>query len=188
MLVYPDKRIMAIEKMGPILQTWSEELNITREIADMYNLVVGEDRTFANTILLRLANAFKCGDNHTRQCVLKVFLLEMPRIRKERKWYNGILAKRRVPNYIEMLKRVKVVYDTGDAESKTLSLRLFGCWVDLAKDSTHIRHIVLQSLQSSNISEVILDSPTFFHFKYHFLSISRNDIIVFLLCTHLRNK
>ncbi|XP_042406316.1 uncharacterized protein LOC121996417 isoform X1 [Zingiber officinale] len=150
----PDKRILAIEKMGPILQTWSEELNITREIADMYNLVVGEDRTFANTILLRLANAFKCGDNHTRQCVLKVFLLEMPHIRKERKRYNGILAKRRVPNYIEMLKRVKVVYDTGDAEAKTLSLRLFGCWADLAKDSTHIRHIVLQSLQSSNISEV----------------------------------
>ncbi|XP_042402801.1 uncharacterized protein LOC121992461 isoform X2 [Zingiber officinale] len=82
----PDKRILAIEKMGPILQTWSEELNITREIADMYNLVV--------------------------------------------------------------------VYDTGDAEAKTLSLRLFGCWADLAKDSTHIRYIVLQSLQSSNISEV----------------------------------
>ncbi|XP_042402802.1 uncharacterized protein LOC121992461 isoform X3 [Zingiber officinale] len=78
----PDKRILAIEKMGPILQTWSEELNITREIADMYNLVVG------------------------------------------------------------------------DAEAKTLSLRLFGCWADLAKDSTHIRYIVLQSLQSSNISEV----------------------------------
>ncbi|WOK97466.1 hypothetical protein Cni_G06174 [Canna indica] len=150
----PDKRIKAIEQMGPILQTWSTEPNITKDIADMYGLVPGEDRAFANTILLRLANEFKLGDNYTRRCILKVFLLELARISTEGRRYNGILAKRRVPNYIELLKRVKVVYDTADTEAKTLALRLFGCWADFAKDSSHIRYIILLSLQSSNISEV----------------------------------
>ncbi|XP_064998113.1 uncharacterized protein LOC135585217 isoform X1 [Musa acuminata AAA Group] len=149
-----DQRIRAIEQMGPILQKWSTEPNVTRAIADMYDLEPGEDRLFANTILLRLADAFRCGDNYTRRCIVKVFLFELTRISKEGKRYNGILAKRRVPNSIELLKRVKVVYDTGDTEAKTLALRLFGCWADLAKDSAHIRYIILLSLQSSNISEV----------------------------------
>ncbi|XP_064954126.1 uncharacterized protein LOC135606798 isoform X3 [Musa acuminata AAA Group] len=149
-----DQRIRAIEQMGPILQKWSTEPNITRAIADMYDLEPGEDRLFANTILLRLADAFMRGDNYTRRCIVKVFLFELTRISKEGKRYNGILAKRRVPNSIELLKRVKVVYDTGDTEAKALALRLFGCWADFAKDSAHIRYIILLSLQSSNISQV----------------------------------
>lgn len=157
-----DQRIRAIEQMGPILQKWSTEPNITRAIADMYDLEPGEDRLFANTILLRLADAFMRGDNYTRRCIVKVFLFELTRISKEGKRYNGILAKRRVPNSIELLKRVKVVYDTGDTEAKALALRLFGCWADFAKDSAHIRYIILLSLQSSNISEVKLAFLTFF--------------------------
>lgn len=125
-------------------------------VLDMYGLVPGEDRTFANTILLRLADAFNHGDNYTRRCILKVFLMELKHLNKKGKRYNGILAKQRVPNNVELLKRVKIVFDTGDIEAKVLALHLFGCLADLAKDSLHIRYTILLSLQSSHVSEVRL--------------------------------
>ncbi|KAF9611110.1 hypothetical protein IFM89_027003 [Coptis chinensis] len=37
-------------------------------ISNIYGLVLGEDRLFANVVLLRLADAFKSGDKHTRLC------------------------------------------------------------------------------------------------------------------------
>nr|CAD1831607.1 unnamed protein product [Ananas comosus var. bracteatus] len=36
--------------------------------------------------------------------------------------YNGILSKHRVPNYVELLRRVKVVFDTGYG-------RFICCWL-----------------------------------------------------------
>lgn len=68
--------------------------------------------------------------------------------------YNGILSKGRVPNYIELLKRAKVVFDTGNAQEKALALRLLGCWADLGKDSVQIRYMILLSLQSPDVSQV----------------------------------
>ncbi|XP_073014293.1 uncharacterized protein [Typha latifolia] len=150
----PGQRIMAIEQIGPKLQQWSMESNISMGVSRMYELVPGEDRTFANTIILRLADAFRYGDNNTRSCILKVFLLEMRNLFKKGKRYNGILAKQRVPNYVELLKRVKIVYDTCDREAKVLALRLFGCWADLAKDSAQIRYAILASLHAPHASEV----------------------------------
>ncbi|XP_072981599.1 uncharacterized protein [Typha angustifolia] len=150
----PGQRIMAIEQIGPKLQQWSMESNISMGVSRMYELVPGEDRTFANTIILRLADAFRYGDNNTRSCILKVFLLEMRNLFKKGKRYNGILAKQRVPNYVELLKRVKIVYDTRDREAKVLALRLFGCWADLAKDSAQIQYAILASLHAPHASEV----------------------------------
>lgn len=150
----PGQSVEVIKHIGARLQKWSMEPSITMAISHMYGLVPGEDRTFANTILLRLADVFKCGDNYTRGCILQVFLLELRHLWKKGKRYNGILAKRRVPNYVELLKRVKTVFDTGDAEAKVLALYLFGCWADLAKDSPQIRYMILLSLQSSHVSEV----------------------------------
>ncbi|KAF5203320.1 Integrator complex subunit [Thalictrum thalictroides] len=149
----PGKPIEAISQIGPRLEQWSKEPISTMVIFNVFGLVPGEDRLFANTILLRLADAFKCGDKHTRVCILKAFLLER-RKRKKGKQYNGILAKQRVPNYEELLKRVKIVYDKGDSDSKAISLRLFGCWSDIASDSAEIRHMILSSLGSSSDTEV----------------------------------
>lgn len=151
----PGRCVEVIEQIGYKLQQWSREPSITIPISDMYNLVPGEERLFANAILLRLADTFRCGDNHTRGYILKTFLLESKNLIKMGKRYDGILAKRRVPNYVELLKRIKTVFDTGDAEAKAVSLRLFGCCADLAKDSAEIRYVILLSLQSSNDSEIV---------------------------------
>lgn len=140
--------------MGPRLQRWSSEPVVTMAMSNMFGLVQGEDRLFANSILLRLADAFRFGDVPTRVCVLKVFLSEMRHRRKKGKQYNGILAKQRVPNYTELLKRVKFVFDTGDVESRALSLRLLGCWADIAKDSAEIRYMILSTMESCHILEV----------------------------------
>ncbi|RWR86893.1 hypothetical protein CKAN_01581500 [Cinnamomum micranthum f. kanehirae] len=150
----PGQPIDAISQMGPRLQRWSSEPVVTMAMSNMFGLVQGEDRLFANSILLRLADAFRFGDVPTRVCVLKVFLSEMRHRRKKGKQYNGILAKQRVPNYIELLKRVKFVFDTGDVESRALSLRLLGCWADIAKDSAEIRYMILSTMESCHILEV----------------------------------
>ncbi|KAF9611101.1 hypothetical protein IFM89_026994 [Coptis chinensis] len=99
-------------------------------ISNIYGLVPGEDRLFANAVLLRLADAFKSGDKHTRLCILKPFLLETSQCKK----YVGHLAKERFANYEQLLKRVKIVFDRGDVESRAITLCFLGCWSDFAKE------------------------------------------------------
>lgn len=147
-------RTNAITKIGERFHRWTSEPYITLGVADIYGLVPGEDRLFANTILIRLTNAFCTGDNSIRRSILKIFLLECKNVMKTGRNYNGILSKARVPNYAELLKRIKLVFDTGDVEAKELAMRLFGCLADLAKDSVHIRYIILTGIQSTEISEV----------------------------------
>lgn len=121
----------------------------------MFDLVTWEDRLFSNTILLRLAEAFKFDDKHIRHAVVRVFLSELySRDKTRSKQYQGILSKARVQNHHELLTRVKVVLDGGDPESRALALVLFGCWAHFAKDSTQIRYLILSSLLSPHISEV----------------------------------
>ncbi|KAK1294316.1 hypothetical protein QJS10_CPA16g00752 [Acorus calamus] len=57
---------------GRRLQQWSREQDITLATANMYGLLPGEDRTFANTILLRLAEAFRRGDRRIRALSLRL--------------------------------------------------------------------------------------------------------------------
>ncbi|KAI3916930.1 hypothetical protein MKW98_014391 [Papaver atlanticum] len=150
----PGKVIESILQTGTRLEQWSKEPNYPLSVLQMFGLIPGEDRLFANTILLRLADAFKSGDKQIRISVLKVFLVEAKFRRSKGKSYNGILKKDRVFNHAELLKRVKLVYDTGDVESKGLVLRLISCWADFAKDSAEIRYMVLSSLGSCHVSEV----------------------------------
>ncbi|XP_024950916.2 uncharacterized protein LOC102626946 isoform X3 [Citrus sinensis] len=125
-------------------------------VYNMFGLVPGEERLFANTIFLRLAEAFQLGHKHIRVSIVRVFLSlrRHCRDKKRSKRIKGILSKSRVHNHLELLKRVKIVFDTGDPESRALALVLFGCWADFAKDSAHIRYLVLSSLVSSNVLEV----------------------------------
>lgn len=136
---------------------WQGEPEATMTTCDMFGLVPGEERLFANTIFLRLADAFLTGDKHLRVCIVKLFL-SLRKLDKKKskrsKQITGILSKSRIHNHFEMLKRVKIVYDTSDLESRALALVLFGCWADFAKDSAHIRYLVLSSFVSSNDSEV----------------------------------
>ncbi len=55
--------IETILQTGPRLERWSREPEPTMAVYNMFGLVPGEDRLFANTILLRLADAFRLGVN-----------------------------------------------------------------------------------------------------------------------------
>ncbi|KAE9593009.1 hypothetical protein Lal_00029019 [Lupinus albus] len=143
----PGVRVQAILQMGPRLQQWSMELECDVASNSMPGLVPGEDRLFANAILLRLADAFRGGDKEIRLSVVKVFLLERKhRENRKHKQCKGLLSKARVANHLELLNRVKSVYDSGDLESKALALVLFGCWADFSSDNAQIRYLILSSL------------------------------------------
>ncbi|XP_028758645.1 uncharacterized protein LOC114717600 [Neltuma alba] len=145
----PGGSVEAILQFGPQLQQWSLESESNIAANNIFDLMPGEDRLFANAILLRLADAFACGDKETRFAIVTVFLSELKhRKKKKHKWHNGLLSKAKVPNHLELLKRVKSVFDSGDEESKAFALVLFGCWADFAQDNAPIRYLVLSSLVS----------------------------------------
>ncbi|RVX06836.1 hypothetical protein CK203_014968 [Vitis vinifera] len=111
--------VEAILQIGQRLEQWNREPEPTLPVYKMFGLVPGEDRLFANAILLRLAEAFRVGDHSVRHSVVRVFL--------------------------SLRSRNK---------NKALTLVLFGCWADFAKDSAEIRYIILSSLVSSHVVEV----------------------------------
>ncbi|KAL5573623.1 hypothetical protein UlMin_023220 [Ulmus minor] len=148
----PGRSAEAILQFGPRLQQWSREPEPSSAAHHLFDLIPGEDRLFANAILLRLADTFSLGDDHIRRCVVKVFLSEY-RCREKRKGYKGLLSKERVENQSELLTRVKFVFDNGDWNSRALALVIFGCWADFAKDSAHVRYLVLSSFVSSHALE-----------------------------------
>ncbi|TXG57895.1 hypothetical protein EZV62_015724 [Acer yangbiense] len=150
------RRVEAILQIGQRLEQWNGEPEATMTVYNMFGLVPREERLFANTIFLRLADSFLLGDRLIRVSIVRVFLslLRHHRDKNKSKRIKGILAKSKVHNHLELLKRVKVVFDSGDVESRALALVLFGCWADFAKDSAQIRYLVLSSLVSSNVLEV----------------------------------
>lgn len=123
---------------------------------NLFGLIPGEDKLFANAILLRLADAFSSGDKHTKLCIVKVFLSGY-KYRKKKRRNDGILSKNRLSNHLEVLRRVKMAFETGDVEVRAMVLVLFGCWADFAHDSTEIRYLILSSAVSSDVLEVFYD-------------------------------
>ncbi|XP_011654519.1 uncharacterized protein LOC101204851 isoform X2 [Cucumis sativus] len=151
----PGRAVEAIRQIGCRLQQWSREPEPNVAVYNMFDLVTWEDRLFSNTILLRLADAFKFDDKHIRLAVVRVFLSELySRDSSRSKQYQGILSKARVQNHHELLTRVKVVLNGGDPEARGLALILLGCWAHFAKDSAQIRYLIFSSLFSSHLSEV----------------------------------
>nr|GMD37587.1 uncharacterized protein LOC109162867 isoform X1 [Ipomoea batatas] len=154
----PGKSSEAILQIGPRLEWWSREPNLAVAEYKMFGLIPGEDKLFADTILLRLAEAFKSGDKLTRMCIVKIFMSELRQSRRwgcqDRKDNRGIISKDKLDSYVELLTRVKSVFDTGDAEERALALVLFGCWAGFAKENADIQYIILSSLVSNNILEV----------------------------------
>lgn len=151
--------VKAILQMGPHLQRWSRELESGIVSNGMFGLVPGEDELFANTILLRLADAFRGGNTEIRLSVVRVFLIERKHHdNRKHKQCKGLLSVARVANHLELLKRVKSVFNSGDSESKALALVLFGCWADFANDNAQIRYLILSTLVSPHDSEVRLVS------------------------------
>lgn len=149
----PGRSLKAISEISPRLQQLSKEPDPSPAVYHLFDLIPGEDKLFSNVIILRLANAFEFGDKHTRVCIVKAFLFEYKK-RNKRKEYKGVLCKTRVHMQAELLRRVKVVFDSGDVEDRALALGLFGCWAHFTKQSASIQYLVLSSLVSSHVLEV----------------------------------
>ncbi|KAK4347902.1 hypothetical protein RND71_034241 [Anisodus tanguticus] len=105
-----------------------------------------------------LADAFKSGDKQMKLSIVKIFLSELKqrrRLRSEGRKDEGILSKDKLDSYRELLTRIKIVFDTGDIEERALALVLFGCWAHIAKDTADVRYLILSSLVSMDILEII---------------------------------
>ncbi|XP_049383706.1 uncharacterized protein LOC125847978 [Solanum stenotomum] len=152
----PGKSIEAILDIGPRLEWWSRESNLHAAEYKIFGLIPGEDKLFANAILLRLADAFMSGDKHMKICIVKIFLSELKQrrqLRSQGRKDEGILSKDKVDSYRELLTRIKIVFDSGNVEERALALVLFGCWAYIAKDSADVRYLILSSLWSMHILE-----------------------------------
>ncbi|XP_057838518.2 uncharacterized protein LOC131048544 isoform X1 [Cryptomeria japonica] len=178
----PGAHVEAIMKMGPRLQRWSEEPLVTALTESLFKLESWQDRAFANSILLRLADVFRTGNNFTQLCVLKVFLLELKKhhFHNNRGNYNGILAKERVPNHLEMVKRVKEVFSSGDIVARSLTLRVLGCLADLAKDSAEVQRLIIDATDSPyslEVSAALFAAGCLCEFSKDFSSIVLKKVI-----------
>ncbi|CAI0544880.1 unnamed protein product [Linum tenue] len=149
----PGQAVKAIQQTGSRLQQWDQKPEPTKAAHKIFDLVAGEERFFLNCILLKLADAFRSGDKDIRVSVVKVFL-SLFKMRRKTKRYHGVMSKAKMCNPLELLKRVKIVFYTGDLESRVLALVLFGSWAEFSRDNAHIRYIILSSLVSSEVMEV----------------------------------
>ncbi|XP_060187935.1 uncharacterized protein LOC132617066 isoform X2 [Lycium barbarum] len=162
----PGKSTRAILDIGPRLEWWSRESNLHAAEYKIFGLIPGEDKLFANAVLLRLADAFRSGDKQMKLCIVKIFLSELKqrrRLRSEGRKDEGILSKDNLDSCTELLTRIKIVFDSGNDEERALALALFGCWAHIAKDSADVRYLILSSLVSTHILEtgmkLIRESP-----------------------------
>ncbi|CAN1327837.1 Integrator complex subunit 7 homolog [Linum perenne] len=157
----PGQAVKAIQLTGQRLQQWDQEPEPTTAAYKIFGLVPGEERLFLNSILLKLADAFSSGDKEIKVSVVRVFLTLFKKRRKIQR-YRGVLLKANICNPLELLKKVKTVFDSGDLELRVLALVLFGCWADFAKDNAHIRYVILSSCVSSDVLEVRIYSDSLF--------------------------
>lgn len=144
--------------MGPKIKQWSIEPQLTIPVYSMLGLVPGEDRLFADAILLRLADAFVTGDDVTKIAVINVFLSSVRQCKTKHAREHGIFSDMSMEIRLELLRRVKALLNAECIESRALAFILFGCWADIAKDIAEIRHAILSTLVSSHVLEVRLVS------------------------------
>ncbi|MED6107176.1 hypothetical protein PIB30_011444 [Stylosanthes scabra] len=202
----PGAPAQAILQLGPHLEQWSRELESDESgIAPnaVSGVVPGEVRLFANAILLRLAEAFRGGDKEIKVSVVKAFLTERKHQagQKHRKC-KGLLSKERVANPLELLKRVRYVFQNGDSESKELALILLGCWAEFAHYNAQIRYLILSSLVSPDacvakaacfaagcFSEISDDFALItMHMVYNMMSLSTVSLLVKLAAAQVVPK
>ncbi|XP_033128978.1 uncharacterized protein LOC103857948 [Brassica rapa] len=152
----PVRAVEAILETGEKLQQWSKEPEPGTAVYSLFGLVPEEDRLFLNTMLLRLVDAFCYGDKLVKVAVVRVFMsvFKLSRGKSKSECEIWFLSKAKVQNHLEMLKRVKSVYDKGDTEAKALALILFGCWRDFASEFAPVRFLIFTSLVSSHDLEV----------------------------------
>lgn len=159
------KAVEAILETGGKLEQWSKEPESAVAVYNLFGLVPEEDGLFFNTILLRLVDAFCFGDKLVKLAVVRVFMsmFKLSRGKNLNESATWFLSEARVYNHLEILKRVKNVYDKGDIEAKALALILFGCWRDFASEFAPVRYLIFTSMVSSYDLEVSIDHLSVFH-------------------------
>ncbi|KAG2318443.1 hypothetical protein Bca52824_011656 [Brassica carinata] len=150
------RAVEAILETGEKLKQWSKEPEPAVSVYNLFGLIPEEDKLFYNTILLRLVDAFCFGDKFVKVAVVRVFMsmLKLSRWKNQSGCATWFLSKAKVHNHLEMLKKMKSVYDKGDSEAKALALILFGCWRDFASEFAPVRYLIFTSLVSSHDLEV----------------------------------
>ncbi|KAG7546829.1 Armadillo-type fold [Arabidopsis suecica] len=152
----PVKAVEAILDTGEKLEQWSKEPESAIAVYNLFGLVPEEDKLFSNTILLRLVDAFCVGEKLVKLAVVRVFMsmFKLSRGKNKSESATWFLSKARVCNHLEILIRVKNVYEKGDTEAKALALILFGCWRDFASEFAPVRYLIFTSMVSSHDLEV----------------------------------
>lgn len=119
---------------------------------------------------------------------MKVFLSLLRKRKKRSGKHCGILFKCTPENRLELLRRVKTVFDSGDAESRALALVLFGCWNEMAKDNADIRYLILSSLVSGDVLQVSFNFGVSSKFPVFMLSLIyfEFDVIFNMACVSER--
>ncbi|GBG60927.1 hypothetical protein CBR_g16049 [Chara braunii] len=174
----PGSQAEAIARVGPRLLKWNAALSGTT-IGEGKASVPAPDISLVNAVILRLADAFRTGSNHTRLNILRVFMMqyreglkEEERLRSRqsrgskpgpvgqagrdrvRRRYGGILAPGRLLNPAQVLKRVKAAISSSDPVARALTLRMIGCLTPVGAENLDIHRVVLGSLQSPDPLEV----------------------------------
>ncbi|KAL6626555.1 hypothetical protein ACP70R_030281 [Stipagrostis hirtigluma subsp. patula] len=138
-------RVHALEAAGPRLRQLCASSTAPAPVASAFGALPAEARLFAETMLLRLATEFRNADGALRARIVRTLLAATG---------SGGLAGARVAEPEQLLRRVKAVYDTGSVRDRALALRVFGCLAGIAKDSVHVRSLILSSLGASSAVEV----------------------------------
>ncbi|KAH9602182.1 hypothetical protein KSS87_018449 [Heliosperma pusillum] len=149
----PGCLVESIRQIGPRLYRWNKEPQLTMDVCDIFGLVPGEDRLFADAILFRIVDAFVLGDKDIRISIAKLFLLTLKHC-KTKGPTHGIYSNMTRENRLELLKRVKAVLNVDCVKSRASAFILFGCWAEFAKDVAEIRDAIFSSLTSRQILEV----------------------------------
>ncbi|KAL9231468.1 hypothetical protein vseg_006695 [Gypsophila vaccaria] len=150
----PGYPIETIRQIGPRLNQWNREPQLTMGVCSMFGLDPGEDRLFADSILFRIADAFVSGDKDVRTSIVNAFLLTLRDRNAEKRQADGIYLNMSTENRLELLRRVKTVLGVDCVKSRASVFILFGCWAELAKDVAEIRDAIFSSLNSHHVLEV----------------------------------
>uniref|UniRef100_A0A0D9UVS4 Integrator complex subunit 7 n=1 Tax=Leersia perrieri TaxID=77586 RepID=A0A0D9UVS4_9ORYZ len=151
---HPATRLRAIDDVAPRLRDLGASPAVPAAVASAIGVLPSEPRLFAQTILLRLATEFRAADNAVRARILRAFLLQYTDLAAKGAPYDGALARPRVAEPDQVLRRITAVYHAGCPRARALALRMFGCLAHLAHDSAHVRSLILSNFTSSNVTEV----------------------------------
>ncbi|TVU22305.1 hypothetical protein EJB05_31990 [Eragrostis curvula] len=174
-------RVHALDAAGPRLRQLFASPAIPVPVAAAFGILPGEAHRFAETMLLRLAVEFRTGDGALRARIVRCLLAAGE---------CGALAGARVAEPDQLLRKVKAVYDIGNARDRSLALRMFGCLAGISKDSVHVRSLILSSLGASAVIEAkaaLFAAGCICHlsedFSYIILEVLRG-----LICSGDRNR